>query len=249
MSATEPSRQLPANPNLTQLKRQAKELKRAVEGRDPDAVERVKLSHPAKEDFDARPFTLRDAQATIAREYGFEGWHQLSTHVGEQMVDQRDLHRWFGVQLNNDVWATIEDDTVGGSTPRLAKERMLYAAYASAFHWRNVGNEANFARGEHLVSRVAARLGEADLALRHARRCLELVESHPDVMEDWDLAFAHEALARGLAAVGDGEGAMAEYETASQLAAELADPEDRDILKKELRREPWFDLIQPETGG
>lgn len=66
-------------------------------------------------------------------------------------------------------------------------------------------NEANFARGEHLISRVAARLGDGDLALRHARRCLELVELHPDVMEDWDLAFAHEALARGLAAVGDRE--------------------------------------------
>lgn len=249
MSATEPSRQLPVNPNLTQLKRQAKELKSAVESRDPDALGRVRLSHPAPGEIDVRPFTLRDAQATIAREYGFEGWHQLSTHVGEQMVDQRDLHRWFGVQLNNDMWATIEDDTVGVATPRLAKERMLYAAYASAYHWRNVGNEANFARGEHLVSRVAARLGEADLALRHARRCLELVESHPEVMEDWDLAFAHEALARGLAAVGEREGAVAAYERASKLAEELSDPADRELLRKELRREPWFDLIQPETGG
>ncbi|MEX2133967.1 MAG: hypothetical protein WEB67_07480, partial [Acidimicrobiia bacterium] len=146
-------------------------------------------------------------------------------------------------QLNNDMWATIEDDTLSGSTPGLAKERMLYAAYASAYHWRNVGNEANFARGEHLISRVAARLGDGDLALRHARRCLELVEWHPDVMEDWDLAFAHEALARGLAAVGDREGAIAEYERASNLAAELSDPADREILEKELRREPWFGLI------
>jgi tetratricopeptide (TPR) repeat protein len=249
MSVTEPSRQLPANPNLTQIKRQAKELKSAVESRDPDALGRVRLSHPAQGEIDVRPFTLRDAQVTIAREYGFEGWHQLSTHVGEQMVDQRDLHRWFGVQLNNDMWATIEDDTVNASTPRLAKERALYAAYASAYHWRIVGDEANFARGEHLVSRVAARLGEADLALRHARRCLELVESHPDVMEDWDIAFAHEALARSLAAVGEREGAIAEYERASKLAEELSDPADREILKKELRREPWFDLIQPETGG
>jgi tetratricopeptide (TPR) repeat protein len=242
MAATEPSKQLPANPNLTHLKRQAKDLKSAVESRDPDALARVGLSHPAQGEIDRR-FTLRDAQATIAREYGFEGWHQLSTHVGEQMVDQRDLHRWFGVQLNNDMWATIEDDTFGDSTPRLAKERLLYAAFASAYHWRNVGNEANFARGEHLISRVAARLGEADLALRHARRCLELVELHPDVMEDWDLAFAHEALARGLAASGDREGARAEYEQASKLVAELSDPADREILEKELRREPWFGLI------
>lgn len=242
MSATEPSRQLPANPNLTQLKRQAKELKSAVESRDAEALERVRLSHPAQRELVDRRFTLRDAQLTIAREYGFDGWHQLSTHVGEQMVDQRDLHRWFGVQLNNDMWATIEDDTINASTPRLAKERALYAAYASAYHWRNVGNEANFARGEHLISRVAARLGEGELALVHARRCLELVEAHPEVMEDWDLAFAHEAMARGLAAVGEREEASSEYERASKLAGELSDPADREILEKELQREPWFGL-------
>jgi hypothetical protein len=68
-------------------------------------------------------------------------------------------------------------------------------------------------------------------------------------MEDWDLAFAHEALARGLAAVGEREGALAEYERASKLTEELLDLADRDLPKKELRREPWFDLIQPETGG
>ncbi|MEX2135286.1 MAG: hypothetical protein WEB67_14180, partial [Acidimicrobiia bacterium] len=164
MSVPEASRQLPPNPNLTQLKRQAKELKSAVDSRDPESLDRVRLFHPAHGEAGDRPFTLRDAQVTIAREYGFEGWHQLSTHVGEQMVDQRDLHRWFGVQLNNDMWATIEDDTLSVSTPGLAKERMLYAAYASAYHWRNAGNEANFARGEHLISRVAARIGEGDLA-------------------------------------------------------------------------------------
>lgn len=243
MSVPVASRQLPLNPNLTHLKGQAKDLKRGVESRDPDALDRVRSSHPAQIEFDDRAFTLRDAQAVIAREYGFEGWHQLSTHVGEQMVDQRDLHRWFGVQLNNEMWATIEDDTVGAATPSLAKERALYAAYASAYHWRSVGNEANFARGEHLISRVAARIGEGELALRHARRCLDLVQLHPVVMEDWDLAFAHEALARGLAAVGEREDAMIEYERASALAAELSDPADREILTQELRRQPWFGLI------
>lgn len=242
MSVQDPQRKLPPNPNLSQLKRQAKALKSAVESGDPDALGRVRLSHPGYDGED-RPFTLRDAQVTIAREYGFEGWHQLSTYVGEQMVDQRDLHRWFGVQLNNEMWTTIEDDTLSAETPALSKERALYAAYASAFHWRNVGNEANFARGEHLISRVAARIGDGELALRHARRCLELVEAHPDVMEDWDLAFAREALARGLAALGDHQGAQAEFETASELAANLSDPADREILTKELQRQPWFGLV------
>ena len=244
---TDSARQLPANPNITRLKRQAKELKRAVSAGDASALDRVRLSHPS---YSAGAvvvpddFTLRDAQATIAREYGFDGWHQLSTQVGELMVEERDLHRWFGVQLNNDTWQTIEDESLDAHIAELDKERILYAAYASAYHWRNVGNEANFARAEHLISRVAARLGEGALALRHALRCLELVEANPDVVEDWDLAFAHEALARGLALVGDIPAARTHYERAVEMTRSVSGAQDREILEKELARGPWFGLIE-----
>jgi hypothetical protein len=244
---TDSPQQLPANPNITQLKRQAKELKRAVSAGDSSALQRVRLSHPsfsAGAEVVPDDFTLKDAQVTIAREFGFDGWQELSNHVGELMVEERDLHRWFGVQLNNDTWRTIEDESLDAHIPELDKERVLYAAYASAYHWRNVGSEANFARAEHLISRVAARLGESALALRHARRCLELVEANPDVVEDWDLAFAHEALARGLAAMGDIPAARVHYELAVEVTRAVTGPQDREILEKELARGPWFGLLE-----
>lgn len=245
MTDLQSKRELPSNPNLTQLKKQAKELRRGVVASDRAALDRVRESHPtytSETDFDPSTFTLRDAQVTLAREYGFDGWHRLSTYVGEQMVDQRDLHRWFGVQLNNQMWDTIEDDGVGANTSQLEKERLLYSAYASAYHWRNVGNEANYARGEHLISRMAARLGDGDLALHHARRCLELVEAHPGVMEDWDEAFAYEALARASAAVGDLEAARAHFAKAEALTREVAQEGDREVIEAELARGPWFGL-------
>jgi len=250
MTTSDPARQLPANPNITHLKRQAKDLKRAVAALDPSALERVQRSHPSPSAAtveDPGAFTLRDAQVVIAREYGFEGWHQLSTHVGEQMVDERDLHRWFGVQLNNAMWEAIEDEGLGAHSPTLDKERLLYSAYASAYHWRNVGNEANFARGEHLISRMASRLGEVDLALRHARRCLDLIEEYPDLMEDWDLPFAHEALARAMAGTGDLRGARVHFDTAVDLTADVSGDADRAILEAELARGPWFGLVE-RTG-
>ncbi|MFZ0627371.1 MAG: hypothetical protein WAN34_12825 [Acidimicrobiia bacterium] len=245
MSSSNPLRQLPANPNITQLKKQAKDLKDAVAALDAAAFERVLASHPSHSSgaaFDPAAFTLRDAQATLAREYGFDGWNQLNTHVGEQMIDARDLHSWFGVHLNNQMWTEIEDDRIGPNTPVMEKEKLLYSAYASAYHWRQVGNEANFARGEHLISRMAARLGEAERALHHGRRCLELVESNPEVMEDWDLAFAHEAMARGLAASGDMVEARSHREIAFELMGEIADDEDRVIVAAQLGRGPWFGL-------
>jgi hypothetical protein len=56
------SRQLPPNPNLEHLKKQAKELLRELQQRDPG----MKLS---------------DAQHLIAREYGFVSWPKLKAHV------------------------------------------------------------------------------------------------------------------------------------------------------------------------
>ena len=78
---------LPDRPDLRQLRTRAKELKRAFEAGDQDAIARVLASHPK---FAGRPaerlagwrLTLRDAQATIARELGFDSWEGLSTKIG-----------------------------------------------------------------------------------------------------------------------------------------------------------------------
>ncbi len=257
---TAQQKQLPTNPNISHLKRQAKDLQAAVAASEPVALERVRSFHPrhglasdgsgsaaaANVDapkFDAGSFTLRDAQATLAREYGFDGWHQLNTVVGERMVDERDLHRWFGVQLNNGMWDSIEDPAIGPDTPQEERELLLYSAYASAYHWRRVGDAANHARGEHLIARMAVKVGEVELALRHARRCLELVENNPEAMEDWDLPFALEALARALAATGDRDAAAIHRVEAERLTAAVAGEGDRQVLEGELAREPWFGLI------
>ena len=235
---------LPANPNLTQLKKQAKDLKKAVEANDPQALARVAAFHPSYDDVEAvgAQFSNRDAQLTIAREYGFDGWHQLNTEVGNRMVDERDLHRWFGVQLNNGMWDKLEDESFGPTSPAADRELMLYSAYASAYHWRNAGNEVNYARGEHLISRMAAKIGEGEIALRHARRCLELVKTRRDVMEDWDEPFAREALARALSATGSQDEARENLDLAIAQTATVADPGDREVLEAELERGPWFGL-------
>ena len=236
---------LPDNPNVTQIKNQAEELQRSVQAGDKTAIGRVVAFHPAIESASdiTGEFALNDAQLTIALEYGFSGWAQLNTEVGARMVEERDLHRWFGVQLNNGMWDAIEDEAFGPESPVIERERMLYSAYASAYHWRNVGGEANYARGEHLISRMAIKVGEAEIALRHARRALELIERHRDAMEDWDEPFAHEAMARAYAALGDIACARHHRAHAESKTAMVAKEGDRQVLETELAREPWFGLI------
>ncbi|HEY6060198.1 MAG TPA: ankyrin repeat domain-containing protein, partial [Gemmatimonadales bacterium] len=72
------TRRLPDRPNLDHLKKQAKQLLRGLETRNPQAIERYRavLSRPAPDD----P-SLADAQHALALEYGFTSWPKLKAHV------------------------------------------------------------------------------------------------------------------------------------------------------------------------
>ncbi|RZT19495.1 hypothetical protein EV649_2631 [Kribbella sp. VKM Ac-2569] len=228
---------LPAKASLSQLRARAKELRKAVTKGRPDAIERARVHHPA---YDEASFTLRDAQLTIAREYGLASWPELMEKVATELVEGRELHRYFGVELNNETWDLL--DQIDESSPLEDQERLLYGAYAACLHWLEAGNEANHARGEHLIARVALRIGRAELGLGHARRCLQLVQEHADQMADWDEPFAREALARALAATGSRDRALAELRRAEELTKEVAEDGDREVLLTEFAKGPWFGL-------
>ena len=160
-------------------------------------------------------------------------------------VDPSDLpglHRWFGVELNNRTWQRLDEGAPNASSSDEERTELLIGAFASAYHWSQIGTAANRVRGEHLISRTALRVGEAGLALTHARRCLALATANPDVVEDWDFGFAHEAVARALAATGNLDEAREHLGEARRIAAAVLDEEDREILEAEIARGEWFGL-------
>ena len=74
---------LPNEPNLEQLRRQAKDLRDAVRRGEPDALALVAEHHPKGEpDSRSRPtFALNSAQLVVARRYGFASWPRLKQHL------------------------------------------------------------------------------------------------------------------------------------------------------------------------
>jgi hypothetical protein len=111
---------------------------------------------------------------------------------------------------------------------------MVHSAHASVHHWSKVGTEVNLARGEWQVSRVYTVLGRGEPALWHARRCLDLCNRGG--MTDWDLAFAHEAMARAYAVAGDADRAREHVEAARSVP--IAENEDRELLEADLATIP-----------
>lgn len=136
--------------------------------------------------------------------------------------------RRLAAELFNAVWRLLD----APAREPLDDDRMLHAAHASRYHWGQVGDPENLARGEWQCSRVYAVLGRAEPASHHARRSLELCEQH--AIGGFDLAFAYEALARASAVAGDGEACRADLARARRAADAVADPDDRRIVLEDL---------------
>lgn len=78
--------ELPARPDLTQLRRQAKDLLRLARNRDTAALARFQAV--------SNELSLSAAQLAVAREYGFASWARLRTEVQRrEILTNRDLDR------------------------------------------------------------------------------------------------------------------------------------------------------------
>jgi DNA-binding transcriptional MerR regulator len=135
-----------------------------------------------------------------------------------------------GVDLFNKTWTLMEKD----DRSEAEDDELLHCAHASAYHWLQVGTQANRARSEWQCSRMYTVLGRAEPALYHARRCLELCESNPEALEDWDVPFAHEALSRAYGLAGDQAEARRHEERARELGERIEGAEDRRLLEADL---------------
>jgi len=80
------TKQFPANPNLEQYKKQAKELLKAFRSANMDTLRRVRQKHPrfrklTEAAFRSTTFALADAQLVIAREHGLESWPKFVSYM------------------------------------------------------------------------------------------------------------------------------------------------------------------------
>jgi DNA-binding transcriptional MerR regulator len=142
--------------------------------------------------------------------------------------------RALAVGLFNYTWTLLENP----NRTREEDDEMLHAAHASRYHWGEIGEAVNLARGEWQVSRMYAVLGRGEPALYHARRCLEINEGNEAGREDWDLGSAYEAMARASAVAGDKASSDEWRARAVTELDRIGDPEDRQILEQDIATLP-----------
>ncbi len=192
-----------------------------VDTDDPGTLRRILLDHQ-------RRTALRSAELKAV----LQGLQPLidgkepvmGTHA--EALD-RETQRRLAADCFNKTWTLM--DKAHRTTAE--DDEMVHCAHASAYHWRQVGTPANFARGEWQCARVYTILGRTEEALHHAGRCLELVEASPEAMEDWDLAAAYEALARAHLVAGNRDESGRYAELGRVRTALISDEDDRRIME------------------
>lgn len=142
----------------------------------------------------------------------------------QDVASQRQL----AADLFNRVWTLLDTEP----RTRAQDVEMIHTAHASRYHWGHVGTPVNVARGEWQVSRVYATLGRGEPALVHARLCLETCIAND--IGDFDLAYAHEALARAYRVLGDEEQAVTHAMAAAAAGEAIAEAEDRELFEGDL---------------
>ncbi|MDC1142060.1 hypothetical protein OAU50_03140 [Planctomycetota bacterium] len=137
----------------------------------------------------------------------------------------------FAPALNTITWVLLRNEN------RTAEEdrKMLYAAFASAFHYTEVGDIVEQQRAAWLLARVNSSLGNGREALRHAEYCLKLTKEHADKMADYDKAFALEAMTRANVVLGDSRETAKYHKMALEARDKIADKEARNVFDDELK--------------
>jgi hypothetical protein len=149
-----------------------------------------------------------------------------------------EAHSYFAQSTNSRVWKLLEKP----DRTQAENDEMLHAAHACIYHWGVAGTAVHQQRGEWLISRVHILLGHANEALRHAERCFELTESNKSLMQDFDIAYALEGMARAHAMIGDRKAAEEFMALARQAGRAIANAEDRSIFMGDFENAPWFGL-------
>jgi len=145
-----------------------------------------------------------------------------------ETMSEKDWQRKYAVDCFNGTWDLLDK---ANRTPE-EEARMIHMAHASRYHWGEIGDPLNFARGDWQIARVYAVLGFGEMALKYAQSCLRLCQENG--IGDFDLAFAYEAMARAYAVLGDAARKNEFLQLAQQAGKVIAEDDDRQYFLGEM---------------
>jgi hypothetical protein len=147
--------------------------------------------------------------------------------AGTEQIEP-ELERSLAARLFNRTWELLDKET------RTEDEdaEMLTTAFAARYHWLQVGDAQNSSISDWQVSRVAAVLGNADLAYSYGHRSLRTAASAE--LGAFYVAYGHEAVARAAGLIGNRDDQAQHLKLARDQLEQVTDSRDRELLAADL---------------
>lgn len=143
--------------------------------------------------------------------------------------DEAAAHRYFSAACFNRTWEMLDSATRSADDD----EAMIACCLASLWHWlqRPDCSRRNRSIAFWQASRVYALVGQAQNAWHYGELCLKESEGE----EPFYVGYAYEALARAAKGLGDESLSTRYRRHAEELAAQVPEGEEREMLAKDLR--------------
>ncbi|MCY3412851.1 MAG: hypothetical protein INQ03_14535 [Candidatus Heimdallarchaeota archaeon] len=153
-------------------------------------------------------------------------------------LTEKEVHRKLAINCFNATWDLIEKENRTDEDDLM----MIHLAHSSQYHWRQATPDEpiKFQRGNWQIARIYTLLEHKKEALYHAKICLSLTEKHD--FKDFDLAFAHECMARAYALNNNRELSEKQYKLAEEAGSKIKEQGDRDYFFKDLHSGNWFGM-------
>jgi len=148
----------------------------------------------------------------------------------EDVFDEAEAHRYFSTSAFNRTWDLIDQED---RTP-VETEEMIHLAHASRWHWgqREDATAENQSVAAWQLSRVYAVAVRAEEARRYGVESLTLATEND--LSPFHVGYAHEALARAAALLGEDELRDLHLAAARDEASTIEDQRRRKLLVADL---------------
>lgn len=145
-----------------------------------------------------------------------------------------EANHYFAVNYNNQIWEILGRPLLTDQD----KQQAIHLAHASFIHWQAnpKASEANLQRAYFMLALTYTYASIAAQAEQYARVCFQMATDIPDKLEDFDLAYAHLAMAGAFSIHGKNSAdAVNFFHSAHSLGLVIRDADDKKIFLQDFQ--------------
>jgi len=149
-----------------------------------------------------------------------------------------EAHQFFGIDFNNKIFILAEKEFLNADE----QEEIVALAHASFLHWLNYSGhqKVNTQRTLYMLAKAYIVVEHKSKAKEYAEKCYQFTQEYKTEMQDFDIAYADEIMARSAALNRDENIFKKHCQKVEKSLLNIANPEDLKWLKKDFENGKWF---------